>query len=156
MVGFLLWYLVLTNLTTSNPITHMVIPFKYLIIFNGRQGRWKNNWKELRNFKFKFKQKYGCYPKCLMIFIAYQVHGWWKNILGTVKSQQYGSNVKKIILKSICHTHLRHSKSHLITLQKANKPPDIFFTHLFFDSAIILIFGGILIHSLSSLLKVNI
>ena len=35
------------------------------------------------------------------------------------------------------------------------KPTDLFFTHLFFASAIILIFGGLFLHSLSRILKVK-
>ena len=43
----------------------------------------------------------------------------------------------------------------MFILQKLKKPPDRFFTHLFFASAIILIFGGLFLHRLSRLLKFN-
>ena len=43
-----------------------------------------------------------------------------------------------------------------IYFTKMKKPPDGFCTHLFFVSSIILIFGGLFLHSLSKLLKVYI
>ena len=41
-------------------------------------------------------------------------------------------------------------------LTKLKKPPYGFSTHLFFDSAIMLIFGGLFLHRISRLLVVNI
>ena len=43
----------------------------------------------------------------------------------------------------------------MFILQKLKKPPDEFFTNLFFASAIILIFGGLSLYRLSMLLKYN-
>ena len=43
----------------------------------------------------------------------------------------------------------------MLNLQKLKMPPDGFSTHLFFASAIILIFGGLFLHRLSRLLKYN-
>ena len=42
-----------------------------------------------------------------------------------------------------------------IYFKKLNKPPDGFCTHIFFDLAIILIFGGVSLYRLSSIIKVN-
>ena len=42
-----------------------------------------------------------------------------------------------------------------IYFNKVKNPPDEFCTHLFFDSAIILIFGGILLYKLYIVLKYN-
>ena len=60
-----------------------------------------------------------------------------------------------MITKSSCHTYLKNSKPYIFILQKVKKPPDGFLTHIFFASAIILIFGGLFLHSLSRKLKVN-
>ena len=90
-----------------------------------------------------------------MIFTAYQVHGWRTMITGPVKSQQYGRYVREILLKISWNTQLKHSKPCKIILQKVKKPPDGFYTCIFFASAIILIFGGLFLHRLSRLLKVN-
>ena len=46
-------------------------------------------------------------------------------------------------------------KPYMSILQKLKKRPDGFFTHLFFASAIILIFGALILHRLSRLLKYN-
>ena len=50
---------------------------------------------------------------------------------------------------------MKHSKPYTFILQTVNKPPDVFFTHIFFDSKIILIFSGIFLLRLSRLLIVN-
>ena len=42
-----------------------------------------------------------------------------------------------------------------IYFTKLKRPPDGFFTHLFFASEIILILGGLFLHRLSRILKVN-
>ena len=76
-------------------------------------------------------------------------------IIIPVKYQLYGRNVTEIILKISCHIHLKHSKPYMFVLPKLKNPPDGFFTHLFFASAIILIFGGLFLHRLSMLLKFN-
>ena len=91
-----------------------------------------------------------------MIFTAYQVHGWRTMITGPVKSQQYGRYVREILLKISWNTQLKHSKPCKIILQKVKKPPDGFYTCIFFASAIILIFGGLFLHRLSRLLEVDI
>ena len=45
--------------------------------------------------KHKVNDKIECYPKSLLIFIAYQVQGWCTMILSPVKSQPNESNVKE-------------------------------------------------------------
>ena len=77
-------------------------------------------------------------------------------ILSTVKFQPDGINVTEILLKSSWHTHLKYSKPYIFILQKLKNPPYGFCTPLFFASAIILIFGGLLLHRLSRILKFKI
>ena len=62
-------------------------------------------------------------------------------ILSTVKDQSGGSNVREIIIKRSCHTHLKHSKPYTFILQKLNNPQYLFCANLLFASEIILIFG---------------
>ena len=120
------------------------------------RGRVKVYIKKLRNSKPKGKHKIGCYPKSLQRFTAYQVQGRCSMILSSVKYQPYGSNVSGIILKSSFRTHLKHYSLYTYILHKLKKPPYGFCTHILFDSAIILIFGGIFLHRLSRILKFNI
>ena len=63
------------------------------------------------------------------------------------------SNVTEILPKRSYHTHLKYSKPCRFILQKLKNPPDGFFTHLFFASAIILIFCGLFLYRLYRLLK---
>ena len=51
---------------------------------------------------------------------------------------------------------MKHSKPYTNILKTANNIPDGFFTHLFFASAIILIFSGVFFHRLSRNLIFNI
>ena len=76
-------------------------------------------------------------------------------ILSPVISQPYGSNVRENLLKRSRHTDLKHSNPYTFILQKFKNPPDIFFTHIFFASETMLIFGGLFLHSISRILKVN-
>ena len=64
-------------------------------------------------------------------------------IIGLLKAQPDGINVRNIILNISCNTHLKHYKIYTFILQKVKKPPDVFCTHLFFASERILIFVGI-------------
>ena len=50
----------------------------------------------------------------------------------------------------------KNSNPYIFILQKVKKPPDGFFTHIFFALSIILIFGGSFFHRISRILKVNI
>ena len=59
------------------------------------------------------------------------------------------------ILQISWKTHLKHSKLYTFILPKVKKPPYGFFTHLLFESAIILIFGGFFLHWLSRIIKVK-
>ena len=43
---------------------------------NSRRGRVKGDRQQLRTFKHRGKYEIGCYPKSLIIFIAYQLQGW--------------------------------------------------------------------------------
>ena len=43
-------------------------------------------------------------------------------IISTVKSQPDGIDVRVILLKKSCHTHLKHFKPYKFILQKAKKP----------------------------------
>ena len=135
-------------------ITFLLVPLHLQEIFKRCRG--KGYRQQLRHFNHKGKYNIGCYPKYIIIFTAYQVQVWWSMILSPVKYQLYGSNVTEIILKISCHIHLKHSKPYMFVLPKLKNPPDGFFTHLFFVSEIILIFGGLFLHRLSRLLKVNI
>ena len=72
-----------------------------------------------------------------------------------VKYQAYGINVTEIIPKSSWHTHLKHYKPYMFILQKLKKPQNGLCTNLFFDSEIILIFGGLFLYILSRLLKLK-
>ena len=64
-------------------------------------------------------------------------------IIIPVKTQLYDSNAIEIPLKNSLHKHLKHSNPYTFILHKVKKPPDGFCDHLFFDSEIILIFGGL-------------
>ena len=72
-------------------------------------------------------------------------------IISTVKSQPDGINVRGILLKRSCHTHLKHFKPYKFILQKAKKPPK----RLLFAPSIILIVGGLFLHKISRILKAN-
>ena len=110
---------------------------------------------QLRNFYHKVKHKIGCYPKYLLILTAYQVQGWWNMILSSVKYQPDGNNVTKIILKISFKTHLKHSNPYMFISKKVKKPPDGFFTHLFFALATILLFGVFSLNMLPKIIKVK-
>ena len=62
----------------------------------------------------------------------------------------------KSILKSSWHTHLKHFKPNTFIIQTVKNPPDRFCTYILFASKIILIYSGIFLYRLSSLLRVNI
>ena len=131
------WFTIISNNMSSNTCHHMVVPvflFLYIDKHNVKLGRGKMERQQLRHFKHKWKHKIGCYPKSLLILTAYQVHGWWTMILIPVKYQPDGSNVREIIFKISWHEHIKHSKPYTFILQKVNKPPDGFCTHLFFAS----------------------
>ena len=55
----------------------------------------------------------------------------------------------------MAHTS-KQFQPHMFILQKLKNPPNVFFTHLFFASAIIQIFSGLFLHRLYKLLRVNI
>ena len=144
---------IFTKLFTSNPsCLYWLLNIENK---NVKRTRGKGYRQQLIHLKHKRKHNIGCYPKSLRIFAAYQVQGWCNMIISPVKSQPYGSNVIKIMLKISWHTHLKHSKPQIFTLQKVKNPPDGFCTHLFFASSVILIFGGILLHRFFRLLKFN-
>ena len=65
--------------------------------------------------------------------------------------QQFNRNSTQDIM---AHTHKTSQAMH-IYFTKMKKPTDTFCTHLFFASAIILIFGGLFLHRIPRLLKVN-
>ena len=111
---------------------------------------------QLIHFNHKGNHKIGFYLKYILIFTAYQLQVCWNMIISPVKYQLDGSNLTEILLKSSCHTHLKHSKPYMFILQQLKKPPDGSFTRLFFASSIILIFGAFILHGLSRLLKLNI
>ena len=119
------------------------------------QGEKKGDIQQLRNFNHKGKHNIRCYLKYLLVFTAYQLQGWWTMIISSVNAQSYGINVGDIIIKISWHTHLKHYMPYTFILQKVNKSPDGFCTHIFFALKMILIFGGIYLHILSRLLKVN-
>ena len=92
----------LTNSIYYNPIPYMVVPFipPHIENKNVNRGRGKGDRQKLRNSKHKGKHKIGCYPKYLLIFTAYQVQGWWKIILSSVKYRPDCSNVRENLPKS--------------------------------------------------------
>ena len=108
--------------------------FLYINNQNVKQGWGKGDRQQIRNFKYKRKHKIGCYSKYLLIFTAYQVQWWWTMILIPIKDQTGGNNSRGIILKISWNTHLKNSMQYTFILQKFNKPPDGFFTHLLFAS----------------------
>ena len=151
-------FTMLTNNISSNPIPHMVVLFLLVPLHwqeNVKRGGVKGYRQQLRNFKHKGKYKIRCYPKSLLIFTAYQVHVWCTIIISPVKSQQDGSNVTEILLDGTWNTHLKHSKPCIFILQKLKNPPYGFCNHLFFFSAIILIFGGLFLHRIYRLITVK-
>ena len=129
--------------------------FLYNYKQNFKRGRGKRDRKQHRNLKHKGKHKICCYPKSIMMFTDYQVQGWWTRILSTIKYQPYGINAKEILLKRSWHKHLKHSNPYKFVLQTDNNPPYGFCTHIFFAKTIILIFSGIILHRIFSLLRVN-
>ena len=70
-------------------------------------------------------------------------------------SIRWYEGLKIYILNISCHTHIKHSKPYIFIIQKVNKPPDVFYNHLLFESEIIITFSGIFSNSLSMILKVN-
>ena len=114
----------------------------FLLIYKNyfMRGRGKGNRHQIRNFNHQGKHKIGCYPKYITRSNAYQVQVWWNIILNPVKYQLDVRNVTEILLNISCHTHLKHSKPYMFILQKLKKPTDGSVTHLFFASAIILVF----------------
>ena len=144
------WFTMLTINISSNLIPYMVIT---VLLVNLKRRRENEDIQKLRNFKHKAKHKIGCYPKSLLIFTSYQVQWWWNIIIIPVKYQPDCSNVRSVLPKISWHTHLKYSKTYIFILQKVKKPLDLFCTHLFFASAIIIIFSRLCLHILSRLHK---
>ena len=103
-----LWITLQCDLQCSLIISHPTQPFTrwfpffwflYIDKHNVKQGQFKGDRKQLRNFKHKGEHKIGCFPKSFLVLTVYQVQGWCTMILRLVKSQLYGSNVIEIILK---------------------------------------------------------
>ena len=108
------FFKIITNNISSNPILPMMVPSIWLIYIknhNVNRGRRKGDRQQLRNIKNKGKHKIGCYPKSLIIVTSYQVQGWCTMILSPVKDQPDRSNVTETILRISWHTHLNHSNS---------------------------------------------
>ena len=146
MANSTVWFKMLTNNVSSIPSPHMVVPFFWLLYIDNRnvkKVRGKEDIQQPRNFKYKVKHKIGCYPKCILIFTVHKVQGWWTILLSSVNFQPNGSNATEIMLNSLCHIDLKHSKLYTFIWQKSKKHPDGFCTHLFFASEIILLFGGL-------------
>ena len=53
---------------------------------------------QLRNFNHKGNNKFGCFPKYILLFTAYQLQGWCTVIISPVKSQPDGINVREVII----------------------------------------------------------
>ena len=160
-----LWLNIQCDLQCSLVIYHSIQPLTWRFHFywlfyiykkNVKRGRGKRYRQKLINSKHKGKHKIVCYPKYLLILNEYQVTGWWTIILGPVKAQPHVINVTEILLKISWHTHLNYSKTYIFILQKVKNPPDGFFFHIFFALSIILIFCGLFLHRLFSILKSNI
>ena len=152
-------FAILTNNITWGTSPHIVVKFLLVPIHWQEKCRVKEN--KIRNtgtkkLQAQGKNKIWCYPKYILIFTAYQVQERWNMILNPVKHQLDGIHVREIVLKSSWYTHIKHSKPYTFILQKVKKPPDLFCTHLFFDSAMIIIFIGLFLHHPYSIIKVNI
>ena len=89
------------------------------------------------------------------MFTAYQLQRWRIIISSPVKSQPDGINVRENLLKISWHTHIKNSKPYTFILQKVKNPPDGFCTHILFVPSIILIFGGLFLHSIFRIIKVK-
>ena len=152
-------FTMITNNMPSNPIPHMVVHFVWLLCIdkhNIKLGRVKGCRQKLRYSNHKGKYKIWCYLKSLLIFTAYQIQWWCNMILIPVKISTRWYQFREILINISWHTYLKNSEPHTFILQKVKNPLDGFFIRLFFASAIILIFGGIFLHRISSLFKVKI
>ena len=90
-------FIMLTDIISSNPIPHVVVPFFGSSTFtnhNNKWGRRKGGRQQLINFNHKGKHKTGCYPKYLLLFTEYKVQVWWTMILSPVQSHPDGINVR--------------------------------------------------------------
>ena len=96
----------------------------------------KGNCWNVRYPKHNQYHNIGWYPKDLLIFNYYQLQGWCTIILSPVKAQPDRINVKE-------------------NLQKWKKPQYGFYTHLFYASTTILIFGGLFQYRLFVLITVK-
>ena len=112
---------ILTDNIYYNSISHMLVPFYWFFCIgkkNAKRGREKGDKNKIIKFKHRGKHDFGCYHKSLLIFTAYQVQGRWAVIITPLWVQPDGRNVREILLKRSCHTHLKHSKTYTFILQK--------------------------------------
>ena len=121
MADSLVWLTIITDIISSNPIPHRMVPFFWFLYINKKnvkRGRGKGDRQQLRNFNHKGKNKIGFYPKSLLIFTAYKVQGWWTTIISPIKDQPDGINVREILLNISWNKHLKNI-SHKYLLKKS-------------------------------------
>ena len=73
IADYLVWFTMLTNNMSYNPIPHILVPFLLVTShwqksFKRERGRW--DIQKLRNLKHRVKYRIICYPKFLLIFTA--------------------------------------------------------------------------------------
>ena len=76
-------------------------------------------------------------------------------IVSLYKEKMDESRFKEIMYKSECHKHLHFSYPYSFIIQKWKKHPNGCFMHVFFETTIILIFGGLFMHHLSWIYQVS-